>query len=227
MVALVGYTNAGKSTLFNALTGASVFAESQLFATLDPTLRSIELSSGRRVILSDTVGFISELPTELIEAFRATLEEVAEADLILHVRDAAHPDTEAQRSDVIAVLDSMAAEGMLEEDWSAHTIEVLNKADLVGGVDTVVLRRGGIAISAKTGDGLDALRATIDTRLSEGMETVGYDVPVGDGGPLAWLYEHGEIIGRQDNDESIHVTVRLRPADRARFEHGVNGHQAA
>jgi GTPase len=227
VVALVGYTNAGKSTLFNALTGASVFAESQLFATLDPTLRSIELSSGRRVILSDTVGFISELPTELIEAFRATLEEVAEADLILHVRDAAHPDTEAQRSDVIAVLDSMAAEGMLEEDWSAHTIEVLNKADLVGGVDNVVLRRGGIAISAKTGDGLDALRATIDTRLSEGMETVGYDVPVGDGGPLAWLYEHGEIIGRQDNDESIHVTVRLRPADRARFEHRANGHEAA
>jgi len=196
-----------------------VFAESQLFATLDPTLRRLELPSGRRVILSDTVGFISELPTELIAAFRATLEEVAEADIILHVRDVAHPDTEAQRADVIAALNGIAAEAMLDEDWAAHTIEVLNKADLLGGIANVTLRPGAIAISAKTGDGLDTLLATIDTRLSEGMVTVGYDVPTGDGAPLAWLYEHGEIIGRQDNDKSIHVTVRLLPADRARFEH--------
>lgn len=110
MIALVGYTNAGKSTLFNAITGAHVAARDQLFATLDPTMRGLRLPSGRRAILSDTVGFISELPTELVAAFRATLEEVAEADVILHVRDAAHPDSAAQRADVIAVLDGMARE---------------------------------------------------------------------------------------------------------------------
>jgi GTP-binding protein HflX len=132
VVALVGYTNAGKSTLFNALTGATVHAADQLFATLDPTLRETELPSGRRVILSDTVGFISELPTELVAAFRATLEEVAEADLILHVRDVAHPDSAAQRADVIAVLDGMAKDGTIEADWARRTLEVLNKTDLLG-----------------------------------------------------------------------------------------------
>ena len=134
VVALVGYTNAGKSTLFNALTGAEVVARDQLFATLDPTMRGLRLPSGRRVILSDTVGFISELPHELVAAFRATLEEVAEADVILHVRDAAHPDSAAQRADVIAVLDDMVADGALDADWPERTIEVLNKADLLGGV---------------------------------------------------------------------------------------------
>ena len=117
VVALVGYTNAGKSTLFNALTGAEVVARDQLFATLDPTMRGLRLPSGRRVILSDTVGFISELPHELVEAFRATLEEVAEADVILHVRDAAHPDSAAQRADVVAVLEDMVADGALDADW--------------------------------------------------------------------------------------------------------------
>jgi GTPase len=129
VVALVGYTNAGKSTLFNALTGAEVMAKDQLFATLDPTMRGLRLPSGRRVILSDTVGFISELPHELVEAFRATLEEVAEADIILHVRDAAHPDTMAQRADVVKVLDDMVADGALDDAWPSRTIEVLNKAD--------------------------------------------------------------------------------------------------
>ncbi|MBV8459243.1 MAG: GTPase HflX, partial [Acetobacteraceae bacterium] len=130
-VALVGYTNAGKSTLFNALTGAEVTARDQLFATLDPTMRNLRLPSGRKAILSDTVGFISDLPTELVAAFRATLEEVAEADFILHVRDAAHPDSAAQKADVTAVLDGMALDGMLDTEWRTRTIEVLNKADLL------------------------------------------------------------------------------------------------
>ena len=142
VIALVGYTNAGKSTLFNALTGAEVTAKDQLFATLDPTMRGLALPSGRRVILSDTVGFISELPHELVEAFRATLEEVSEADVILHVRDAAHPETMAQRGDVTKVLDDMVADGTLDADWPDRTIEVLNKADLLGGVSEVPLRDG-------------------------------------------------------------------------------------
>jgi GTP-binding protein HflX len=218
LIALVGYTNAGKSTLFNALTGAAVAAEDQLFATLDPTLRGIALPSGRRAILSDTVGFVSALPTELVAAFRATLEEVAEADIILHVRDAAHPDSQAQRTDVVAVLDGMAKDGTLDADWPRRTIEVLNKADLLGGVAQVAARPDEIAVSALTGEGLPALLATIDTRLSEGLVTVGYDIPTSDGAQLAWLYGHGEVIGRQDGDEAIHVTVRLAPEARARFE---------
>ncbi len=218
VVALVGYTNAGKSTLFNAMTGAEVMAKDQLFATLDPTMRGLRLPSGRRVILSDTVGFISELPTELVVAFRATLEEVAEADVILHIRDAHHPDTASQRADVIAVLDGMVADGTLDEGWPQRTIEVLNKADLFGGVAAVEAREGAVAVSAITGEGLPRLEALIDARIAEGMDVAEYDIPQGDGARLAWLYDHGEVIGRRDGDEAVHVTVRLLPADRARFE---------
>jgi GTP-binding protein HflX len=222
VVALVGYTNAGKSTLFNALTGASVVARDQLFATLDPTLRGLGLPSGRRVILSDTVGFISELPTELVAAFRATLEEVAEADVILHVRDAAHPDSAAQRADVLAVLDGMAEEGTLDPAWRDRTIEVLNKADLLGGTANLVSRAGDVAVSALTGEGLSALKGVVDARVSEGMETAGYGIPASDGARLAWLYAHGEVIDRADEEEVINLTVRLRPADRHRFEQGLS-----
>jgi GTP-binding protein HflX len=218
IVALVGYTNAGKSTLFNALTGAQVHAEDQLFATLDPTMRGMRLPSGRRVILSDTVGFISDLPTELVEAFRATLEEVAEADVILHVRDVAHPDSAAQRADVVAVLDGMVQEGALDERWPSRTIEVLNKADLLGGIDRVPGRDGTVAVSAITGDGLPALRDAIDARISAGMELLDYRLPSADGARLAWLYEHGEVLSREDGEDGIDVQVRLLPADRARFE---------
>jgi GTP-binding protein HflX len=218
VVALVGYTNAGKSTLFNALTGAAVAARDQLFATLDPTMRGLRLPSGRRVILSDTVGFISELPHELVEAFRATLEEVAEADVILHVRDAAHPDSAAQRADVVAVLDDMVADEALDADWPARTIEVLNKADLMGGVAFVPDRPGAVAVSAITGEGLRALQAAIDAKIAAGMELADYDIPPQDGARLAWLYEHGEVVDRHDADTAVHVTVRLLSSDRARFE---------
>jgi GTP-binding protein HflX len=218
VVALVGYTNAGKSTLFNALTGAEVAARDQLFATLDPTMRGTRLPSGRRVILSDTVGFISELPHELVASFRATLEEVAEADVILHVRDAAHPDSAAQRADVVTVLEDMVADGALDADWQSRTIEVMNKADLMGGVDFVPHRNGAVAVSAITGEGLDALKAAIDQRIAAGMELADYDIAPHDGARLAWLYQHGEVVDRQDADAAVHVTVRLLPADRARFE---------
>jgi GTPase len=215
---LVGYTNAGKSTLFNAMTGAEVVARDQLFATLDPTMRGLRMPSGRNAILSDTVGFISELPTELVAAFRATLEEVAEADIILHVRDASHPDTTAQRADVVAVLEGMVAEGALDAGWTNRCVEVLNKADLMGGVSALPVRAGVVAVSAITGEGLDALKAEIDTRIAEGMEVANYAIPPGDGASLAWLYQHGEVIGRADDEDAVRVTVRLQPADRARFE---------
>jgi GTP-binding protein HflX len=221
VVALVGYTNAGKSTLFNALTGAGVYAQDQLFATLDPTMRAIRLPSGRTVILSDTVGFISDLPTQLIEAFRATLEEVAAADIILHVRDVAHPDTSSQRSDVLGVLNEMASgeDPTLDEQWAGRTIEVLNKADLLGGIADVPGTDGSaIAVSALTGEGLDVLRSALDARLAASMVTVDFALPPADGARIAWLYQHGEVLAREDADDSIHLTVRLTPADRARFE---------
>ena len=222
VVALVGYTNAGKSTLFNALTGATVYAQDQLFATLDPTMRAIRLPSGRQVILSDTVGFISDLPTQLVEAFRATLEEVAAADLILHVRDAAHPDTGAQRADVLGVLGELA-EGpnpTLDEGWPGRVLEVLNKADLLGGLSAIPAMPGTIAASALTGEGLAELTAAIDARLSAGMETMEVKVSTADGARLAWLYENGEVIARTDGAKAIALTVRLTPANRARFEQG-------
>ncbi len=217
VVALVGYTNAGKSTLFNALTGAEVMAQDQLFATLDPTMRAIVLPSGRQIILSDTVGFISDLPTELVAAFRATLEEVAEADVLLHVRDVAHPDAQAQAADVRAVLNRMAKDGTLDENWQDRTLEVLNKADLLGGVGNVI-QGEGIAVSALTGEGLERLRAGIDARLAARMEVLEMELPVSDGARIAWLYRNGEVLARADGEELVKLRVRITAADKARFE---------
>jgi GTP-binding protein HflX len=181
-------------------------------------MRGLDLPSNRRVILSDTVGFISDLPTELVAAFRATLEEVAEADVILHVRDIAHPDSASQRSDVVSVLDGMVKDGTLDASWPSRTIEVLNKADLVGGADQVPERTGCVAVSAITGDGLAGLQEAIDARISAGMEVASYVLPSSDGARLAWLYQHGEVLERADSDEGLRLRVRMLPADRARFE---------
>ncbi len=217
VVALVGYTNAGKSTLFNALTGSAVHAQDQLFATLDPTMRGLRLPSGRRVILSDTVGFISELPTELVAAFRATLEEVAEADIILHVRDVAHPDSAAQRADVINVLDGMVRDGMLDENWPQRTIEVLNKADLMGGIEAVPRHPGCVAISAITGEGLPNLYSKLDQHMTASMVLTRIRLDITNGAALAWLYEHGEVLERLDQETEIMLDVRLFEQDQSRF----------
>ena len=218
VIALVGYTNAGKSTLFNALTGSAVVARDQLFATLDPTMRELILPSGRKAILSDTVGFISELPTELVAAFRATLEEVGAADLILHVRDAAHPDGLAQRADVVSILDGMVHERTLDEAWTERTVEVLNKIDLMGGASALPFDEREVLVSALTGEGLSELLQLIDRRLSASMVVVSYGLDVADGAGLAWLYQHGEVVIREDGQERIDLCVRLLPADRDRFD---------
>ena len=221
VVALVGYTNAGKSTLFNRLTGASVSAGDMLFATLDPTMRRLGLPSGRTAILSDTVGFISNLPTHLVAAFRATLEEVTEADIVVHVRDAHHPDSEAQRDDVIAVLGELGAGEPIVE----RSIEVMNKVDLLDPPDRACLKRETlrnshtVALSAITGEGFEDLLALIDRHLDNEICSIRLDIPLTDGKTLAWVYRHGEVLDRRDDDEAAHLSVRLSEADIARLHH--------
>ena len=219
IVALVGYTNAGKSTLFNTLTGSKAVAKDLLFATLDPTIRAMKLPSGRSIALSDTVGFISDLPTDLVAAFRATLEEVVEANLVLHVRDIAHPDSAAQAADVAAVL----ADLHVEAAKSHGLIEVLNKIDLLPAEEREYLKaqvREGdrLPVSAVTGEGTEALLAEVDRRLALHRDVAEYRLPHREGSAIAWLYSHGSVVERRDDGEFAYLTVSLLPEQRARFE---------
>ena len=211
VVALVGYTNAGKSTLFNRLTRADVMAEDLLFATLDPTMRQVRLPCGKKIILSDTVGFISDLPTHLVAAFRATLEEVVEADIILHVRDISHPETDDQRQDVIEVLKSLG----VEEGPERPIYELWNKIDLLppeerqARENSAAWRKNISLISAVTGEGCDDLLQNLSDLLSEGEQIYDLAFRPDQGAEIAWLYQHGEVLERIDGPDHINVRVRL------------------
>lgn len=211
VVAMVGYTNAGKSTLFNYLTNADVMAKDMLFATLDPTMREIELTGGKKAILSDTVGFISALPTQLIAAFKATLEEVTEADLILHVRDISHPDTEAQKQDVMSILQSLG----LEEGPDCVIYEVWNKIDLLDEEKRLIYenmadyKENISLLSAVSGKGCDEFRLALNDVLAKGAKTLKISYAHGQGAAVAWMYKHSEVIDRQDTETATILTARV------------------
>jgi len=220
VVALVGYTNAGKSTLFNRLTDSNVLAKDMLFATLDPTMRGVSLPSGQRIILSDTVGFISDLPTTLIAAFRATLEEVLEADLIVHVRDSSHPDTNQQKLDVLAVMEELGVSADAEE----RMLEAHNKIDLLDDTTRAILSAKShkdvhlASVSAHTGDGIGELLQKFEELLSSNRQILELQISLSDGATLAWLYRHGNVLSREDVDGMARVKVGLDAPNVARFQ---------
>lgn len=225
VVALVGYTNAGKSTLFNRLTEAGVFAENLLFATLDPTMRGLLLPSGRKIILSDTVGFISDLPTHLVAAFRATLEEVLEAEVILHVRDAAHEETDIQKRDVEAVLASLGVTRESTAKNNQHVVDVLNKIDLLAGemhdaaVNLAYREPLTVAVSALTGEGTQELLALIDSLVVDEERHVHFDMPPDEGEAIAWLHANAHVRRRVDGEDgTVRLDLGLTPLAAGRFE---------
>ncbi|HEX4178520.1 MAG TPA: GTPase HflX [Rhizomicrobium sp.] len=217
VVALVGYTNAGKSTLFNRLTESEVLAKDLLFATLDPTMRGVRLPHGTRIILSDTVGFIADLPTELVAAFRATLEEVLEADVIAHVRDCAHDESAAQKADVLEVLEELGVPP------DRLMLEVLNKIDLLEPEQRAGLlarneRDGAIAVSAATGEGIPALLAAFESGVTRDNITLTLKLDASDGSALAFAYRHAQVLERRDRGSKISLSLRIHPDDLGRFE---------